>query len=79
MKKKTKKIKEVYDRLIDNVTVTNLDIALRMCEIQLDEELINKIIDLVELLEVKSDEVSIFDICVLQAKWDRQHQIIKLK
>lgn len=56
-------------RLIDNVTVTNLDIALRMCQIQINKSLLDKIIDLVELIEDKGDETSIADVCELQEIW----------
>ena len=38
-------------RPIDNVTVDNLDIALRMCQIQIDKSILDRIIDLVELIE----------------------------
>ena len=60
---------DVSCRLIDKVTVTNLDIALRMCNIQLDKTLIDRIIDLVELIEDKGDDTSIKDICQLQSEW----------
>ena len=55
---------------IDNVTVTNLDLALRMVGISIDEETIDKIIDIVELLESKGDNTSIKDICELQTEWN---------
>jgi len=57
------------DKSIDKVTTTNLDLALRICNIELDITLIDKIIDLVELIEEKGDEVSIKDISQLQAEW----------
>jgi len=60
---------DVSSRLIDKVTVTNLDIALRMCNIQLDKTLIDRIIDLVQLIEDKGDDTSIKDICKLQSEW----------
>lgn len=59
----------VSSRLIDKVTTTNLDIALRMCGYQLDKTLIDRIIDLVELIEDKGDDASIKDVCKLQAEW----------
>jgi len=58
------------ERLIDKVTVTNLDIALRMCNIQIHKSIVDKIIDLVELIEDKGDDVSIRDICELQGSWE---------
>lgn len=80
MTKKTTKVKSkpktkalnkalVSSRLIDKVTTTNLDIALRMCGYQLDKTLIDRIIDLVELIEDKGDDASIRDVCKLQAEW----------
>jgi hypothetical protein len=56
-------------RLIDKVTVTNLDLALRMVGISFDKKTIDKIIDLVELLENKGDDTSIKDIYELQVEW----------
>lgn len=56
---------------IDKVTVTNLDISLRMVGIRLDRDLIDKIIDLVELIEDKGDLVTIRDITYLQSEWNR--------
>ena len=52
------------------MTVTNLDVALRMVGISIDKETIDKIIDIVELLETKGDDTSIKDICELQAEWN---------
>ena len=54
---------------IDKVTTTNLDLALRMVGISFDLKTIDKIIDLVELIESKGDDTSIADICKLQAEW----------
>ena len=62
--KKKDKIKEV--RLIDNVTVENLDIALRMCKVEINTTLIDLIIDLVELIEDKGDGVNIRDIIMVK-------------
>lgn len=61
---------DVNSRLIDNVTVTNLDLALRMVGITFDKRTIDRIIDLVELIESKGYETSIMDICQLQADWE---------
>ena len=55
---------------IDRVTTTLLDIALRSVGIQMDLDVIDKIIDLVELLEDKGGEATILDICKIQAEWD---------
>jgi len=59
--KGNKALTDVSSRLIHKVTTTNLDIALRMCNIQLDKTLIDRIIDLVELIEDNGDNTSIND------------------
>ena len=59
------------EKPIDRVTTTLLDIALRSVGIQMDLDLIDKIIDLVELLEDKGGEATILDICKIQAEWDK--------
>ena len=51
------------------VTVQNLDIALRMCQIQIDKSILDRIIDLVELIEEKGDNPNIEDVCKLQSIW----------
>ena len=54
---------------IDRVTVTNLGMALRMVDIQLSNSIIDKVIDLVELIENKGDNTTIEDIVSLQQTW----------
>lgn len=59
---------------IDKVTTKNLDIALRMVGIQLDVNIIDKVIDLVELIENKGDDVTIKDVVSLQQTWQRHSE-----
>jgi len=54
---------------IDKVTVQNLHLAFRMCNIDLPKTLTDKIIDLVELIEEKGDDTTMKDIYNLQAEW----------
>jgi hypothetical protein len=54
---------------IDNVTTDNLDAALRACGYALDLTLVDRIIDLVELIEEKGDDTSIKDLLALQKEW----------
>ena len=61
--------------LIDNVTVENLNIALRVFGIQLNVNVIDKIIDLVELIEKKGDSTSIGDIASLHNEWSKHSRI----
>lgn len=66
--------KKAIEKLpIDKVTTKILDIALRMVGIQLDVNIIDKVIDLVELIENKGDDVSIKDIVSLQQTWKALH------
>ena len=55
---------------IDKVTTSRLDIALRMVGINMSIEIIDKIIDLVELIEDNGGNTSIKDVCELQSKWE---------
>jgi len=57
-------------KTIDKVTTTNLDLALRMAGIYINPKDIDKIIDIVDLIEEKGDDTSIRDISKLQAEWD---------
>ncbi len=68
------KNKKTNRKLIDNVTTKNLDMALRMCHINLDITIIDHIIDLVELIEIKGDNTSIKDISILECEWDKHER-----
>jgi hypothetical protein len=63
------------DKPVSKVTITNLDNALRMCGIEINKLIIDKIIDLVELIEEKGNLTSIQDVCKLQEEWERLRQI----
>lgn len=54
---------------IDKVTTDRLDIALRMVGVQLNIELVDRIIDLVELIEDKGGNTSLKDVSKLQVEW----------
>jgi hypothetical protein len=54
---------------IDKVTVKNLNYCLRLCSIEIHEVILDRIIDLVELIEIKGDKVSLKDIAKLQKEW----------
>lgn len=56
-------------KLIDNVTVTNLDAALRVCHVELTAAILDRVIDLVELIEEKGDDVTLKDLAALQQSW----------
>lgn len=54
---------------IDNVTIELLDVALRSVGIRLNKKEIDKIIDIVELIEDKGEETSLKDISLLESEW----------
>jgi hypothetical protein len=56
---------------IDNVTVTYLDQVLKMCGLQIHHDLLDRIIDVVELLEQKGGKVTLDDVTELQEEWKR--------
>jgi hypothetical protein len=66
---KTKIMSKNKKRRIDKVTTDRLDIALRMVGIQLNIELVDRIIDIVELIEDKGGNTSLKDVSKLQAEW----------
>ncbi len=56
---------------INKVTTEQLDMVLRICNIQLNYELIDRIIDVVELIEDKGGKTSLKDVCKLQEEWNK--------
>lgn len=58
---------------IDKVTTDLLDISLRMVGEKVDKNLLDKIIDLVELIEEKGDQTSIRDVVALQTEWNKHY------
>ena len=63
-------------KTIDNVTVDRLDVCLRLCSIQLDRQILDRIIDIVELIELKGAKTSIDHISDLQVKWKQQNKAL---
>lgn len=61
--------KSEENKPIDKVTVDHLDVVLRLCSIQIDKAILDRVIDVVELLEEKGGETSLEDICDLQSEW----------
>lgn len=54
---------------IDEVTIARLDMVLRMCNIEIDRTLLDKIIDAVELIEDKGENTSIKDVIQMKSEW----------
>ena len=55
---------------IDKVTIQNLSLALRMVQIEIHPDILDKIIDLVELIEDKGNKINIKDIVKLEHLWE---------
>ena len=55
---------------INKVTTDRLDGALRMVGLGLNIDLVDKIIDLVEIIEDKGGNTSLDDVLKLQAEWE---------
>jgi hypothetical protein len=53
----------------ENVTTKRLDVALRMCGIELDVNLIDRIIDVVEMVGEKGGNVTLDDAIKLRHDW----------
>lgn len=60
---------------IDQVTTDILGMVLRSCGIVIDEDILDKIIDAVELIEEKGEEVSLKDINNLKSEWENHTEI----
>jgi len=59
---------------INKVTTNNLSAVLRMCEIHVSLDTLDKIIDLVELIEEKGDDISMKNIFELQEIWKEHNK-----
>lgn len=69
--------KEENTPSINKVTTNNLSVALRLCNIEIHKTVLDKIIDLVELIEVKGDDTNLKDIASLQVEWKNSELFTK--
>lgn len=58
-------------RPIDNVTTDRLHVALKLVGVDIHTSILDKVIDLVELIEDKGGDASIDDIVSLKENWNR--------
>ncbi len=56
-------------KTIENVTVENLKAALRQVGIEVNAVILDRIIDVVELLEMKGSQTTIKDLHDLKKEW----------
>lgn len=57
---------------MDKVSLEMLDMALRMCGIEINKKILDRVIDVVELLAVKGGKTTISDIENLKSEWRNQ-------
>lgn len=56
---------------IDKVTTDSLDVALRCVDIRVNIHILDKIIDVIELLEEKGNNTTIDDLTNLKMQWKK--------
>lgn len=67
--KRTVTSDQIETKPIDKVTTRHLEIALRLTGIYIDKSILDRVIDMVELLEDKGGGATIYDIVDLKKKW----------
>lgn len=60
---------EQLQKPIDAVTVENLDVALRMCQIAIHTAILDKIIRVIKVIQDLGGDISMRDISRLEAEW----------
>ena len=58
---------------LEYVTADLMDVALRSIGIKLNNDTINKIIDIVELIEKTKGKTTLRDIVALEADWEKPY------
>jgi len=61
-----RKMENIMHKPIDDVTVQRLDVALRLCDIEIRPEILDLIIDLVEAIEDKGGDLNLMDIAKIK-------------
>ena len=61
-------VEQSAEKPIDNVTIKNLGAALRVCNVDLDDKTLDLIIEIVEMIEEKGDDLSIIEIKRLESE-----------
>ena len=46
-----------------------LDLALRICDIQVNKAILSRVLDVIVVLEVKGDEFDVMDAAKLKSNW----------
>jgi len=70
---KPKKLNKSKADPFDKVTTTTLSTALQLCGLHISTHVVDRIIDVVELVAKKGDGVTINDLCKLQEEWGPLH------
>ena len=61
-----------HDTLPINTKVEYLEMALRLCHIHIDMEILYQIIDVIKLVNEKQGETALSDICELEKRWESE-------
>ena len=61
-----------HDTLPINTKVEYLEMALRLCHIHIDTEILYKILDVLKLVNEKKGETALSDICELEKRWESE-------
>ena len=61
-----------HDTLPINTKVEYLEMALKLCYIHIDTEILYQILDVLKLVNEKQGEVALSDICELQKEWESE-------
>ena len=61
-----------HDTLPINTKVEYLGMALKLCHIHIDMEILYQILDVLKLVNEKKGETALSDICELQKEWESE-------
>ena len=61
-----------HDTLPINTKVEYLEMALKLCYIHIDTEILYQILDVLKLVNKKQGETALSDICELQKEWEQE-------
>ena len=63
-----------HDTLPINTKVEYLEMALKLCYIHIDTEILYQILDVLKLVNKKQGETALSDICELQKEWEQEYR-----
>ena len=73
VEKQMVKHKSHHDTQPINTKVEYLEMALKLCYIHIDTEILYQILDVLKLVNEKKGETALSDICELQKEWEQEY------